>query len=76
MIPITLNGAPYNYPGDDGASLEDLVQSLGLKPQEVVVEQNGSLHKDPTLKAAILTANDTVEVIHFIGGGSPTFVVE
>jgi thiamine biosynthesis protein ThiS len=50
--------------------LADLLASLELDARTVVVERNGTILRDRSSFASLaLTADDTLEVVHFVGGG-------
>ena len=68
-LTFTLNGAPRESPA--GATLADLVRSLGTDPRAVAVEVNRALvpradHANYTLKPG-----DVVELVTLVGGGEP-----
>ncbi len=63
---ITLNGAPHRSPA---ATIADLVRELDLAPEKVAVERNGEIVPRSTLEAAALAQGDTLEIVHFVGGG-------
>jgi len=64
---IILNGEPRRVPRS--ASLADLLQHLDLDPRTVVVELNRSIVRRANLSATPLAAGDSVELVHFVGGG-------
>ena len=64
---IILNGEPRRVPGP--SSLADLLQHLGLDPRTVVVELNRSIVRRVNLSATPLAPGDSVELVHFVGGG-------
>ncbi|MFU7527062.1 sulfur carrier protein ThiS [Qipengyuania sp. ASV99] len=51
------------------STIADLVRELDLDPQKVAVESNGEIVPRSTLEAAPLAAGDTLEIVHFVGGG-------
>lgn len=63
---ITLNGAPRRT---DAATIADLVRQLDLAPEKVAVERNGEIVPRSTLGEAALAEGDTLEIVHFVGGG-------
>ncbi|ANK12357.1 sulfur carrier protein ThiS [Erythrobacter neustonensis] len=63
---ITLNGAPHR---SDAATIADLVRQLDLAPEKVAVERNGAIVPRSTLGEAPLAEGDTLEIVHFVGGG-------
>ena len=66
-IKITVNGNTREF--DSKSSLDDLLRVLDLDPQMVVVEHNRSIVRRPQLAATPLEDGDSVELIHFVGGG-------
>ena len=63
---ITLNGETRRT---SASSIADLVRELELDPQKVAVERNGEIVPRSTLEDAVLSADDTLEIVHFVGGG-------
>ncbi|WP_299195843.1 sulfur carrier protein ThiS [uncultured Erythrobacter sp.] len=63
---ITLNGEPRNTAA---STIADLVRELELTPEKVAVERNGEIVPRSTLEQASVTANDRLEIVHFVGGG-------
>jgi thiamine biosynthesis protein ThiS len=51
------------------ATLADLLQYLELDPRTVVVELNREIVRRPVLAATTLSDGDSVELVHFVGGG-------
>lgn len=66
-LTITVNGDTRDIAG--GSSLRDLLSTLGLDPQMVVVEHNRTIVRRPHLADTTLAEGDEVEVVHFVGGG-------
>jgi thiamine biosynthesis protein ThiS len=66
-IEIVVNGEQRLLPGP--ASASDLLQHLGLDPRTVVVELNRKIIRRPQLSETALSDGDTVELVHFVGGG-------
>jgi len=54
----------------EGATVLDLVSSLGRDPRTVAVERNGELLPRASYAATRLLAGDRLEVVHFVQGGS------
>ncbi len=54
---------------ESGSSLLDLLVSLDLDPQNVVVELNRNIVRRPALAETPLNNGDEVELVHFVGGG-------
>lgn len=67
-IALTVNGSERRIP--HGSTLADLLASLELDPRLVVVERNGVILRDRAAFDAVnLDADDTLEIVHFVGGG-------
>jgi thiazole synthase len=65
-LSLTVNGEPRRT---DSSTIAALVRELGLNPQKVAVEHNGTIVPRSTLDAAPLGEGDTLEIVHFVGGG-------
>ncbi|HJQ11030.1 MAG TPA: sulfur carrier protein ThiS [Gemmatimonadaceae bacterium] len=67
-VSITVNGAERRIPS--GWTLADLLASLSLDARTVVIERNGTILRDRAAFASIeLSPSDTIEIVHFVGGG-------
>jgi thiamine biosynthesis protein ThiS len=66
-LEIVVNGEARDIPAP--ASLLDLLTHLGLDPRMVVVELNREIVRRPQLADTALADGDTVELVHFVGGG-------
>ncbi len=66
-IKITVNGDTREF--DSKSSLDDLLRVLDLDSRMVVVEHNRSIVRRPQLAATLLEDGDSVELVHFVGGG-------
>ena len=66
-LSVTVNGEPRSLPGP--ATVTDLLDSLGLDPRAVVVELNRRIVRRPEQPGTALGNGDTVELVHFVGGG-------
>ncbi len=64
---ITLNGSEKTL--KDIASLSALLEDLSLDPKTVVVELNNEIIQPGSYAEQMLTENDSVEIIRFVGGG-------
>jgi thiamine biosynthesis protein ThiS len=53
----------------EGATVADLVATLGLGARRIAVELNRAVVPRATYGATALTDGDTLEIIHFVGGG-------
>jgi thiamine biosynthesis protein ThiS len=67
-VVVTVNGEERRIP--DGWSLADLLASLELDARTVVIERNGTILRDRSSFASVeLVADDSLEIVHFVGGG-------
>ena len=64
---ITVNGQDRVVPSP--ATLVDLLQQLNLDPRAVVVELNREIVRRARLAETRLANGDSVELVHFVGGG-------
>jgi thiamine biosynthesis protein ThiS len=64
---VTVNGELRTLA--TGATVADLVVRLGLGPRRIAVELNRAVVPRAEYGATPLAEGDTVEVIHFVGGG-------
>ena len=67
QMALTVNGESRRIA--PGASIADLVSSLELDPRKVAVERNGVIVPRSTLDETSLADGDTLEIVHFVGGG-------
>jgi len=67
MMQVTVNDEARQLPA--GATVADLVTALGLGPRRVAVEVNREIVARATYAQHALHDGDTVEIIHFVGGG-------
>jgi thiazole synthase len=66
-LAVTVNGEGRRLPAP--ATLLDLLGHLGLDPRMVVVELNREIVRRARLGETALADGDTVEIVHFVGGG-------
>ena len=62
-----MNDEPRRLP--DGATVADLVATLGLGPRRIAVEVNLAIVPRADYTRTPLRTGDKVEIIHFVGGG-------
>ncbi|HEU0080372.1 MAG TPA: sulfur carrier protein ThiS [Longimicrobiaceae bacterium] len=67
QVTVRLNGEAREVPG--GLSVERLLLHLELHPKLVVVEHNGAILRRDGYDAAPVQDGDTLELVHFVGGG-------
>ena len=64
---ITINGQPREV--QEGTSVSQLLETLKILPERVVVEVNVTILKRAEHPARILREGDRVEIVQFVGGG-------
>jgi len=64
---IEVNGEPREVA--DGATVAELLATLGLAAPKVAVERNLEIVPRSAWAATRLAEGDRLEVVHFIGGG-------
>ena len=64
---IQLNGEAYEI--INGINLNELLNKLKIKRNKVAIEVNGEIIEKNKYPDLILSKNDKVEIVHFIGGG-------
>jgi len=68
-VTVTLNGKPRQVP--DGLSLLELLKELDVQPSRVVIEHNREIRRKEDFKTAKVREGDELELVYFVGGGSP-----
>ncbi|WP_301860097.1 sulfur carrier protein ThiS [uncultured Megasphaera sp.] len=53
----------------DGMNLRDYLDREGLRPERIAVELNGAIVRRGTYDTVTLSAGDSMEIVHFVGGG-------
>ena len=66
-IRIELNGAPRELRA--GATVAELLQELGLRPEVVAIEVNQALVPRAERERRTLADGDRVELVTLVGGG-------
>ena len=69
-VTVTLNGKPRRVV--EGVSLLDLLEQLDVQPSRVVVEHNREIRRRDDFAKTVVRAGDELELVYFVGGGSPT----
>jgi thiamine biosynthesis protein ThiS len=64
---VLVNGAPQTLPRN--ATVQQLIEILGLDPARVAVERNLDVVPRRTYAEACLAPGDAVEIVTFVGGG-------
>jgi len=65
---IIVNGESKEF--DEGISLLALIELLELPSQRIAVELNREVVRRADWNTTILTNEDRLEIVHFVGGGS------
>ena len=66
-LTVMINGERRRVPGP--ATVQSLLEHLGLDPRSVVVELNEEIVRRPQLDDTAIDDGDRIEVVHFVGGG-------
>ena len=67
MAKIQLNGKKVLIKSN--TSIFELLQKYNLSNKKVAIEHNGTIIQKRSFKKKYLKNEDTVEIVHFIGGG-------
>jgi thiamine biosynthesis protein ThiS len=67
LINLTVNGEALSFPA--GLTVAGLVTALALDIRKVAVELNREIVPRSTYAQVALSSGDTLEIVHFIGGG-------
>lgn len=63
---LKINGECREF---DDHLLFDVITKMGLDPSRVAVELNGNIIPRANFKETSLSDGDSLEVVHFVGGG-------
>jgi thiamine biosynthesis protein ThiS len=64
---IVLNGEQAETA--DGATVETMLQQLGISRERVAVELNADIVPKAGYEKQLLADGDKIEIVHFVGGG-------
>lgn len=64
---VHINGETREVP--DNLSLEGLIAHLALAPERLAVEHNREVVRRADWAATVVSDEDRIEIIHFVGGG-------
>ena len=67
MIRVQLNGKDHDVAA--GQTVSQLLVSLELRPELIVVERNREILSRDRYDAVRVEEGDTLELVHFVGGG-------
>ncbi|MBW0764011.1 MULTISPECIES: sulfur carrier protein ThiS [Mammaliicoccus] len=62
-----INGDEFNF--DEVLTLSDLLQSLELDQERIIVEWNDTLVKNNQFSNILVRESDRLELLEFVGGG-------
>lgn len=65
---LTVNGSPRKL--SEGLLVSQLLETLQIAPERVVVEVNLKILKRHEHGCTLLQEGDQVEIVHFVGGGA------
>jgi thiamine biosynthesis protein ThiS len=68
MAELMVNGVKQSVP--DGTTVTQLLNTLKIVPERVVVELNLTILKRAEHANTTLKDGDQVEIVHFVGGGN------
>jgi len=66
-VKIRINGEEREIAG--GLSITGLLEELKIRPGRVVVELNRNIVAREAHTSTLLNDGDTLEIVHFVGGG-------
>jgi sulfur carrier protein len=66
-ITITCNGLSLSL--ENGSTIGTLLSVKKIDPSSVVVELNKDILQKEKIVSTVLKNNDSVEILHFVGGG-------
>ena len=66
MISLIVNGESRRT---TAKTVSELVRELSLDPSKVAVEHNGTIAPRSGLATHTISDGDTLEIVHFVGGG-------
>lgn len=64
---VTINGVSQQIA--PGITVTQLLEAIGLDPRLIVVEYNRDILDRSVFGATELKAGDSLELVHFVGGG-------
>ena len=65
---VKINGEAQDIP--DGLTVADLLEHLAMPAARVAVERNLNILPRAEWASTQVSANDSYEIVHFVGGGS------
>jgi sulfur carrier protein len=71
FLTLILNGRARTLPElDAGATLQSLIDALGLKPDRIAVELDGDIVTRNAWSSRVVQQGCRIEIVHFVGGGA------
>ena len=67
IMKCIINGDEFNF--DSEQSINDVLRSLELDPQRVIIEYNKTLIKQEEYDNHTVREDDQLELLEFVGGG-------
>lgn len=64
---VMINGDAFKF--GEQLTLIELLQQLEIDEQRVIVEHNSKLIKQDAFASQVVSANDKLELLEFVGGG-------
>ncbi len=64
---VTINGERHEVP--DGIAVTALLEHLGMPRERVAIERNLTILPRTDWNHTQVQANDSFEIVHFVGGG-------
>ena len=64
---LVVNGDSQHFA--EGLTVQGLLEAIGVDPRRIAVERNREIVVRSTYETTLLAHGDTIEVVHFIGGG-------
>lgn len=65
---VTINGETRDI---DSQTVTELLETLAIDPRRVAVELNMEILPKAAYATTTLSAGDSMEIVHFVGGGQP-----
>lgn len=70
-LTIQLNGQQHEFTDlPSPSAMSNVIRALGLKPDRIAVEKNGEIVPRTTWSKVVVSDNDRLEIVHFVGGGT------
>jgi len=69
-LTIHLNGQPHTFANlTSPADMGSVIAALELKVDRIAVEHNGTIVSRTAWCGTMVSDNDCLEIVHFVGGG-------